>query len=310
MEKFRVKKSGRSLRRILIISIISVLIPLIVIGGLMTYKYVSFIQEKTKESMLQAAVDKKHIFLNAIDAAKTESYILSQNISMIEVLSSINYDKKSIAEIEQYIMKAYIFRNGLYDNIYVSDAKGRIIADAKNGELVGTMLGSIEFFLDSKKGNQYVSDIIESNDSRKSLIAIGTPIYDNMKNCIGVLGVNINYEKLALDIFGSNSGVYRYGLISGENLPRFTFIDEDNNKQAICYSSIEDSNWYIFSSMSAKDFYSPINKITKYLVILILGCITSFLLVFSMSSKKNTNIKKEKIEELPPNVIKLKPVHK
>lgn len=314
--------------KLLSMSLVLVIIPVTIIGIIGTTLFSRTIQQQTITQMQNSANDKLDLLQQVIDGAKNTAYSSSSENNARSILSIIsNGEANSKANelnvkkqiVNGYLKDIYTKSNGMYENMFYTDNAGKIIADALDGKNIGNDVSSLKFYkLSSQSKNISVGDVGISPSSKKPVITIGVPLFDDNKKYIGTFGASINFEKLTEMLVKKDNGVnYNYGVLNSNGVmiahenkdlifkadftkendtvkKLFASMQQENQgsgfytlngvQKLMTYSSYKENNWYVFTAYTVSDYMKPINNFRNTFMIIELICIIIAAIVAFMFS--------------------------
>jgi len=310
-------------------SLLLVIIPVTIIGIIGTTLFSSTIQKETITQMQNSANDKLNLLQQVIDSSKNTAYSSASENNAKSILSIIsNGEANSKANelnvkkqiVNGYLKDLYTKSNGMYENMFYTDNTGKIIADALDGKNIGNDVSSLKFYkLSSQSKNISVGDVGISPSSKKPVITIGVPLFDDNKKYIGTFGASINFEKLTEMLVKKDNGVnYNYGVLNSDGVmiahenkdlifktdftkendtvkKLFASMQQGNQgngfytlngvQKVMAYSPYKDNNWYIFTAYTVNEYMKPINNFRNTFIIIEIICVIIAAIVAFIFSK-------------------------
>lgn len=207
----------RSLRfKWVAVSIITVLLPVLVVGGSSIYQ-----SRKALEGIAQsqsAELAKSMAFMVNM-ALQEELKILVQTSQRDVVIAAAtahangskkrNLSRKATAELTAMLKK----RGESYDGIFIIGQNGSIVADGLGGNAMnkGMNLSDRDYFKAAMEGRVSVGAVIKSRATGAVSIPFAAPIYSKNGNIVGVVGATVMIDFMSEKISGTRLGKTGYG---------------------------------------------------------------------------------------------------
>jgi diguanylate cyclase (GGDEF)-like protein/PAS domain S-box-containing protein len=177
--------------------------PLIILSGLV-YKHTSrLLTEKSRNNIYNMVKVQGDTLASVINRQKVETVLLTQNSEFIELFRhELETDQEDDSAAEpsdervSHFLQGYSKRFFEFDNIFITDINGRIIAGSEPS-MIGINVSDREYFNQAARGKAAVSGIIEKNHDEKKVIIIATAIMDHSGEIIGTAAniVDISYYR-------------------------------------------------------------------------------------------------------------------
>ena len=303
--------------KLISMSLLLVIIPVSIIGIIGTTIFSNTIQKETITQMQKSANDKLDLLKQAIDSTKNTAYASASETNAESILSILSngeanskVDELNVKKqnVNNYLKDLYTKSNGMYENMFYTDNTGKIIADALDGKSIGNDVSSLKFYqLSTQSKNISVGDVGISPASKKNVITIGVPLFDDNKKYIGTFAASIDFEKLTETLVKRNDGVvYNYGILNSDGIVianenkdlifKADFSKDDDTmiklfdsmkqgnqgngfytlngvQKVMAYSPYKDENWYVFTACAVSDYMNPISKFRNTFIIIELICV-------------------------------------
>jgi len=315
--------------KLISMSLLLVIIPVSMIGIIGTIIFSNTIQKETITQMQNSANTKLDLLQQAIDDAKIVAYSSASETNAESVLSILSngetnskVDELNVKKqnVNNYLKDLYSKSNGMYENMFYTDKTGKIIVDSVDGKSIGCEVVSSFYQILAQSKNVLVDDVRISPSSKKTVLTIGVPLYDDNKKFIGTFVVAIDFEKLTETIIKKGDGViYNYGILNSDGIiianenkdlifkadfskdddtmiKLFASMKQGNQgngfytlngvEKVMAYSPYKDKNWYVYTACAVSDYMSPISKFRNTFIIIELICViiaTIVAFIFSRS---------------------------
>lgn len=303
--------------KLITISLLLVIIPVSIIGIIGTTIFSNTIQKETITEMQNSANHKLSLLQETINGIKNTAYSSASESNAESILTIISDGKENLKTdelnikkqiVNKYLKDIYVKSDGMYENMFYTDNTGKIIVDAIDGKSIGTENKEYEYYkLALKSGTISVGDVSISPSSKRPVIAIGVPLFDENEKYIGMFSVAIEFDKLTEMLVKNDEGVaYNYGIINSKGViiahensdlvfkTDFTKDDDTLKKifddmkkgnegngfytlngvqKVMTYSPYKDNNWYIYTACSVNDYMEPITIFRNTFLVIELICV-------------------------------------
>lgn len=157
---------------------------------------------QTEMAAISAVEDEREALSEIITREQVDTESLAKNETVLKILSG-NYNDNDVKNISQW-MADYIKDNPKMDNIFIADAKAKIIASSEPS-MVGSSLGDLEY---AKKvlssGVAEISEILVSELTGKPIVVFSQPVVNQDDDkAIGFVGSSVYIENMVSDIIDS-----------------------------------------------------------------------------------------------------------
>lgn len=310
--------------KLISISLLLVIVPLFVVSIVGINTFSNSIQKETISNMQSSVSNKLDLLQSVIEGVKREAYATAHNTNAMMILTTINNggeDPIQKQAVSDYLKDLNKQSNGMFENLFFTDSKGKVIIDALDGKAAGVDISKRDYFnIASKSGKITVSDVVVSASSGNSIMAVVVPLYDNQNNFIGMFGMPIDFNKLTELLIKRTDGIkYNYvifnsqGVVIAHEQKAFIFksnmTSESESQKAVfeemkqgkssygfynlkgvdkvmAYTPYKENNWYVATACTVSDYLSPV--IAFKFMILIMGVIclvvaVVFVILFSKS---------------------------
>lgn len=294
--------------KLMLFSLMLVVLPLGILGLITINKYSTTIENQVTITMRNSSNDKLKLLEKTIDGAMKETYAIGKDTSVIDLLSSLkgnNTKKVSLNKqlVGNHLKDMFGYSEDLYENLFLSDSNGIIIADAKDGVANGLNLKGMDFYEGAKNsGKQFLGDVMQSPVTKRPVIVIGTPIFNSNNEFLGVFAASIEFNKLTEMLVKRSEGInFNYGIINSKGIiiahenkdlifnsdfnkenestkslvnkmnqgnPGLDYYDFKGVEKVMAYTPFKLKNWYMFTAYQVDDFKKPVESV-KTLIILI-----------------------------------------
>lgn len=315
--------------KLISMSLFLVIIPVSIIGIVGTIFFSNTIQKETIIQMQNSASAKLDLLEQAIEGAKNTAYSSASESNAESMLSNLsngianskvdelNVEKQNVNE---YLKNLYTKSNGMYENMFYTDNKGKIIVDALDGKSIGNDVSSLNFYkIAIQSKNTSVGDVGISPASKKIVLTIGVPLFDDNNKYIGTFAASIDFEKLTETLVKRDNGViYNYGILNSDGIVianenkdlifKADFSKDDATmiklfdsmkqgaqgngfyslngvQKVMAYSPYKDKNWYVFTACTVDDYMNPVIKFRNTFIIIELICVIIAAIVAFIFSK-------------------------
>lgn len=119
-------------------------------------------------------------------------------------------------EITGFLKNEFDQRKGLYENIFIAGKGGKILQDGIEGRSIGTDLRGMDWYLASFKGNQVLSQVMNSPITGRPVVVVSTPVKKGQET-IGVAVIAIEFNVLTVPITDSKIGETGYTFVSHQD---------------------------------------------------------------------------------------------
>ncbi|MDF2540502.1 MAG: methyl-accepting chemotaxis protein [Herbinix sp.] len=323
--------------KLITMSLMFVIIPVLVICTLGIINFSKAIEKEAITKIQSSASNKLDLLEQVISGVKREAYSNAQDANAYKLLTMLSIEgaEKSSKEVKdvQKLVNAYlkdIFKknDGMFENLFFTNAKGIIVADAKNGSITGVDISTKEYFKEaSSSGEIVVSDVLTSLSTRRPNLVVAVPIYNESKQFMGIFGMPIEFIKLTeLLVKKSEDSNFIYevynkqGILIAHEDPEaifksdlskdtksqkdlfkkmslgessYDFYAVKGEKKVMAYTNYPDQEWYVTASMNVEDYMTPVNRfITLIIVVSSLCVISAGLLAFFFSRSISKPLKR------------------
>lgn len=303
--------------KLISMSLLSVIIPVSIIGIVGTSFFSNTIQEETIIEMQNSASTKLDLLQQAIDGAKNTAYSSASESNAESILSILSngeanskVDELTVKKqnVSNYLKELYTKNNGMYENMFYTDNTGKIIVDALDGKSIGNNVSALNFYkLAIQSKNISVGDVGISPTTKRNVITIGVPLFDDNNKYIGTFAAAIDFEKLTETLVKRNDGViYNYGILNSDGIVianenkdlifKADFSKDDDTmikifdsmkqgkqgngfyslngvQKVMAYSPYKDKSWYVFTACTVDDYMNPVIKFRNTFIIIELICV-------------------------------------
>jgi len=213
----------RSLRfKMLAVGIISVLIPVLSIGGFSLYRASDALEDVSKSQAVEVAKGLAHMADLAVQEEMKMTSHVAQRDSVIEAaekyaqgVSGSPESEKVTAELTAIVQKS----NKDYETINITGLDGKVFADGDGGKRVraGIDLSDREYFKAAKEGKINVGTVVRSKSSGNLVLPFAAPIYSKSNKIIGVVATIAKINFLTDEVAQTKLGKTGYGYIIDKN---------------------------------------------------------------------------------------------
>jgi methyl-accepting chemotaxis protein len=319
-------------RKILLMSILFIIIPVALVSSIGINSFSQTVENITISEMKRSAKNKLDLLQSLIEGAKREAYAHSQYIAAQKLLSEISragaINKASDVEENQKLVGEYLKgilsrSNGLYENLFFTDSKGIVVADATEGSALGVDVGTRDYFTEaSTSGEITVSDVVISKSSGNPSMVVAVPIYTNDK-FIGIFGIPIAFNNLTELLIKRTDGAnFNYLLVNSQgdviahekkelvfksNLTKesesqlktfqkmstgidsYEFYEFNGVKKVMAFTTYKEQNWYMCTAYTVNDYMRPVTEFVSTILICIFLCIIAALIIAFLFSRSISN---------------------
>lgn len=315
--------------KIILMSIMFIIVPITIVSVIGINEFSRSVESSTITEMQSSAKNKLDLLQSLIDGVKREAYAhahysAAQNL-LIE-LSGTGETNDIIANeklVGEYLKEILSGSNGLYENLFFTDSKGIVVADATGGSAKGVDIGTREYFTQaSTTGEIAVSDVVISKSSGNPSMVVTVPLFNDSK-FIGVCGIPIDFNKLTELMIKRTDGVnFNYiifnsqgDVISHENrelvfksnltkespsqlkvfekmstgIDSFEFYEFKGVKKVMAFTTYKEQNWYICTANTVSDYMKPVTNFRSTVLVNVFLCIIAASIIaffFSRSISK------------------------
>ncbi|HCT83730.1 MAG TPA: hypothetical protein DF296_00850 [Candidatus Margulisbacteria bacterium] len=191
-------------RNKLIITVIPLVLIAILVTTTITYAVVSKVMITQEQDKLKKLTDKVH--------ADMDDW-LGEKLRQVSIYSEIEVLKAAGQGLQTDAANAFLKRvqeySPYYENIFVADKEGRILADSIDGKSVGVEFQKIPDYatnaVKAKQGESWISDVAVSPATGKHVVLITAPINNN-GTLVGIVGTPVDFAYLAYHITNTSLG--------------------------------------------------------------------------------------------------------
>lgn len=265
--------------KILSASLLLVIIPLSVLGGIGIMNFTDTIEKETIIQMQNCASTKLDILQQTIADAKTIAFAAATESNAIDVLSILSHGEESAKadelKVKEQLVNDYLKdirdkSNGMYETLFYVDNTGKLISDSNDGINAGIDISQREYYKTAVASKSLaISDVIKSSATGNPIIAICIPLFDSNGKSIGAFGAAMEFNKLTEMLVKKQEGInYNYGVFNSQGLA----IAHDNKDLVLKldFTTENESTKKAFDTMSKSDtgyvFYTlkGVQKITAF----------------------------------------------
>lgn len=225
------------LKKMTIITLSLVILPLLILGGTTIYNNVKSTQEASNEALSNTTENKIDIVTQALDAAVRGAYTLSEASSAKSVMAmkASGADKtepevyaQKVAALKDFLQNTLEKSEGFYENLMFRDTDGQQIAGALDDSALtaadasttasGTGTdASADTMEMSTTSEVAISDVSLSPLTERPVIMISTGVFDDKNNVIGSVMTPIEFNALTQLLTEKAEGTrYSYFMINGD----------------------------------------------------------------------------------------------
>ena len=210
MKKSQIKIIHSVFAKILFVSIMCMVIPMLVSLIYIDYSSSNYIEGQTKASLQDTANEKAqqinatfNDILNYVKSIANEPYA----IDFFKEASSTNQlDPIKQKRLAENLTQKFNDVNGLYENIFYIQNRV-VLSDGIGGKSLGYKITDAEVWYDNAlKSNLYIGDpLISPISGRPVIVAASTSIDESSKKNVGVFGLPIDLINLTQNLIKSDS---------------------------------------------------------------------------------------------------------
>lgn len=156
-------------RKILVISLLCMLLPIIISQGFAISEVTKSLEQEIHMSLSETTHEKKSNLEKSLMDIYDKAYLLASDIYIVDYLkeyaNTMKYDPDKVARIMDRLKTVYENSFGLYENVYIMDMLGTVIADGLDGSSMNIDLG------EAPEG-------FEENDVQEETEGVTDPTYD------------------------------------------------------------------------------------------------------------------------------------
>lgn len=305
--------------QLIIVFLVVSVIPLI-IAGMITYQETITQVETEKRNTLNAYAEgiKNNVDIQ-MKSADSSLKLIQAHSDILVVLENFNHnaDMVEITRLNSILLTLKNMindSNGLYETVYITDMKGKIIADGSEYRNIyrDTMYPDMDNFEILTTSKDFlVGKPFYSEATGRLLLPISRPIR-SLSSFMGTVTILFDLEKFneTLDLirYGETGSVYitdtnhlflyhtNPELINSINEINmnmeadtiFTIIDSNGIKKATAYSRSLNTNWIIGVDIDYKEFVEASNEFKIFILLMIAIIITVVLALSIIYSKTLT----------------------
>lgn len=317
--------------KLVTMSMLLLLLPLTVVSVSGIMRFSDTIENETITNMESSAANKLDLLQQTIDGVKREAYSISKDPNAKGLLTAISNGTDSTETIQESKkilsdnLKDILSRsNGMFENLFYTDATGKVVADGMDGKAIGVDISDRDYFIEAnKKGETVVSEAVISLSTNEPSVVIGVPIYNDEQTFIGMLGMPINFNKLTELLVKRTEGInYNYTIFNSEGVViaheqkdailkanmtsesesqkklfeemtkgkrSYGFYTLKGVKKVLAYTPYAEKNWYVATSCNVSDYMNPINQFIMAIIMIGAICVVIALgltFLFSRSISK------------------------
>ncbi|MBB6215131.1 methyl-accepting chemotaxis protein [Anaerosolibacter carboniphilus] len=325
------KRNFNIFSKLIIFFLALVIIPLSISNYMGLNKFTNALDTQSASSMQTLATEKKKLLDQLLKNVKEESFILSKDLEAIDLLKDIQSGNANPGEIENhrallgsYLKAIFDQSEGMFENIFFVDNAGLITADGIGGVSVGVDINSYNYYkevLSTKK--QCFDDVILSPVSGRPVLVLGTPVFDENNQLIGVFNMAMEFNKITEMLIQRNEGekfnyyilnkdglviahenkenVFKFDFAQGEETLQKAFAEMKSQKDGatiytmdgveklVAFTQHGEKGWFIATAISVNDYQAPINAIRRDLLLIVALCLVGASAVAYFVSKSLAN---------------------
>jgi methyl-accepting chemotaxis protein len=191
--------------------IITMLVPLLVIGIFAIYKSSDALEELSQSQSVEVAKGLAHMANLALqEELKTINQLAVRDVvvSAAEKRDEAASDRAT-SELTKFVQSG----GGMYETISIADPDGKVIADGVSGKHKGINLSEREYFKISKEGKTTVGSVVKSKGTGNIVMTFSAPIYSESKQLSGVIVSVVNISFLDEKVSKTKLGKTGYGFV-------------------------------------------------------------------------------------------------
>ena len=302
--------------KIILMSIMFIVIPVSIISGIGMNVFSNSIEDITITNMKSSARNKQDLLQSIIEGTKSEAYAHSQYEAAQKLLSDINKAgntttgseiEKNQKLVSEYLKGILTRNNGLYENLFFTDNKGIVVADAKDGSALGVDVGTRDYFTKaSTTGETAISDVVISKATGNPSLVVAVPLYDN-DTFVGVFGIPMDFNQLTQLLIERTDGVnFNYFILNSQGVviahenkellfklnfaegnasqkkafekmsdgdASYSFYEFDGVDKVMAFTTYQEQNWHICTAYTVDDYMKPVYEFITTIIICIILCI-------------------------------------
>lgn len=166
----------KSLRGRLKLSFICLLIILFILGAIPILLIGKNNHFKQASSEIEKTINLQQVVVN--------NWLDGKIADIATLAQLLNFKEKSVNNSHD-VLKTFGDNHREFSDVIYANEKG-IVKLAISGD-VGEDIKSSFYFIESKRGNTFISDVMVGKKQNDPFITISTPVYDNLQNFNGVI---------------------------------------------------------------------------------------------------------------------------
>lgn len=186
--------------KLIVAILLTMLIPLF-IAGYMSYTESKNALQSQQESQLRLMTENVAASIGTtIDRNKDFMKFYSETSRIQTLADKISQGvkaEKDLDTVKKMLHKMYTDGKGNFENVFVIDKAGKVIADGTDGSTVGTNLSERDYFQRAINGEINYSDILKSKFTGNPVVVIAAPVSDSKKQLTLVLAVTTKFSLLS-----------------------------------------------------------------------------------------------------------------
>ncbi len=154
--------------------------------------YIKTSRAVTEEIEKQLDVKLENVISSILSAEKS----IENEIKIISDLQTVkNFNSGSNGNEIKSILSDYgNQQSDIVDNLFIADMKGDVLYDSVDNTLTGTNVSDRDYFMASKSGSLFWSDILESRLSGNMVQVVSLPVYNTNKEISGIIAASIKFD--------------------------------------------------------------------------------------------------------------------
>ena len=208
--------------KMLAVGIISVLIPVLAIGGFSLYRASDALEDLSKSQAVEVAKGLAHMADLAVQEEMRMTSHVALRDSVIEAaekyaqgISGSQESEKVTAELTLIVQKS----NKDYETINITGLDGKVFADGDGGKRTrtGVNLSDRDYFKTAKEGKINVGTVVKSKTTGNLVLPFAAPIYSKSNKIVGVVATIANISFLTDEVSKTKLGKTGYGYVIDKN---------------------------------------------------------------------------------------------
>ncbi len=298
------------------ISIFFVVIPLTVVAVFGMVNFSTSTQKATIETMQSSVANKIDLLQQIMDGMERVAKTTSQDVNAKQMLTGISNagdnllatnltNKKTL--LSSYLKQIFEDGNGMYENLFFTDATGVVVADATDGTAVGVNVGDRDYFKEAQSGGKMVvSDVVTSLSTGRSSIVIAVPVYNDNGEFIGIFGMPIEFAEMTKLLIAREEGSsFIYTIFNSEGViiahenadyilkegmsasadqkllfekmkkgdSSYGFYKVNGVEKIMAYAHYAENDWYVTTSEAVSNYMQPIQNFQVMIVLVGVACV-------------------------------------